>query len=117
MEASELAMQVVEVSASEDLEELVLLQSDRAAFVEEHQDLVSKAALDCPGCILAERAVDDLDRQRVEGVLHEGASPRRRMHDRGGKRFGDMADLVLGDRPPLLEGFFFSDQENRDVAP
>src|SRR2546426_3360679 len=73
LEPSELALQVVEVHPSKDLEELVLLQADRAALVEEHQDLVPKAALDRPGRLLPECAVDDLDCQRVEGVLHEGA--------------------------------------------
>src|SRR5213594_3380160 len=69
-----------------------------------------------PGRILSERAVDHLDRQRVEGVVNEGPGPGRGVDDRSGERFCDMPHLLLGDRSPFLEVSFVHDEVHRHVA-
>src|SRR6266487_3457484 len=100
-EPPQFCLEVVEVHAPQDLEELILLKPQRAAFREQLEDLLPKTAIYGPSLLGPERPIDNLDREGVERVLDGLTGPRGRERERGAERLRDPPDLFVRDGPSV----------------
>src|SRR5207249_4327413 len=71
LEAVELRLELVDLHAAQDLEELLFLQPDRTAFVQKDKGLLTQAALRRSRVLLTKRPSDHFDGEGIERVLDE----------------------------------------------
>src|SRR6266699_2158694 len=82
-ESLQFRLELIEAHPPEDLEELVLLEPQCASLRKQFEDLLPKSAIHGPCLFGPERSIDDLDRERVEGVFDEVPGPRGPSCSRG----------------------------------
>src|SRR6266508_1674167 len=115
-EPPQFGLELVEVHASQDLEELVLLEPQSAALREQFEDLLSKAAIDGPRLLGPECSINHLDRECVEGVLDELAGPRGCECVRGAERLGEPQHVFVREGPSVRDVPLVHEDADRHVS-